>query len=113
MPTPAEILNILSKVYDPEIPLSVTELGIVKEEDISISDGNIRVLFTPTSPICPMGGVIGILIKYELEKVLGREVEVKVKPGTHIQESSLNRLLDNREEYERQVSRLKSLGLIK
>ncbi|MBS7656229.1 DUF59 domain-containing protein [Candidatus Bathyarchaeota archaeon] len=107
-----EVLKVLKNVYDPEYPVSIIELGIVKEEDITINDNKIIIQFTPTSPLCPMGGVIGIVIKYALEKEFGKEVEVKVKPGTHAEESLLNNLLQDRKKFEESVNRLKESGLL-
>lgn len=107
-----EILEALKKVYDPEYPASVLELGIVREEDVAVEGDKTKVQFTPTSPFCPMGGVIGVVIKYALEKKVGGEVEVKVKPGTHAQESYLNELLQDKKKYEETLNRLRESGLL-
>lgn len=109
-----EVLKVLKNVYDPEYPVSIIELGIVKEEDITINGDKIIIQFTPTSPLCPMGGIIGIVIKYALEKKFGKdvEVEVKVKPGTHAEENLLNNLLQDRKKFEESVNRLKESGLL-
>jgi metal-sulfur cluster biosynthetic enzyme len=107
-----EILEVLRNVYDPEFPVSVLELGIVREEDINLDGNKPTIQFTPTSPLCPMGGIIGIVIKYALEKKFGKEFEVKVKPGTHAEENSLNNLLQDRKKFEETVNRLKESGLL-
>jgi len=47
-----EILEILSGVMDPEVPvLSVVELGIVR--DVSVDDSAVTVTLTPTYSGCP------------------------------------------------------------
>jgi len=107
-----EILEALKNVYDPEIPVSVLELGIVKEEDINLDGDRPVIQFTPTSPFCPMGGIIGIIIKYALEKKFGKEFEVKVKPGTHAEENSLNDILQDRKKFEETITKLKESGLL-
>jgi metal-sulfur cluster biosynthetic enzyme len=107
-----EILETLKNVYDPEYPVSVVELGIVKEEDITINGDKALIQFTPTSPLCPMGGIIGIVIKYALEKKFGKEFEVKVKPGAHADEESLNNLLQDKKRFDETVNRLKESGLL-
>ncbi len=107
-----EILDVLKNVYDPEHPVSVLDLKIVEESDIAIDGDKARVEFKPTSPFCPMGGVIGIVIKYALEQKLGREVEVRVKKGTHSQEKLLNDLLGDKKKYEQMLERLKPSGML-
>ncbi|MEM2933641.1 MAG: iron-sulfur cluster assembly protein [Methanocellales archaeon] len=107
-----EILDILKKVYDPEHPISVLDLKIVEAEDISIEGDKARIEFKPTSPFCPMGGLIGVVIKYALEKKLGKEVEVRVKKGTHAQEKLLNDMLEDKKKYEAMLARLKPSGLL-
>jgi|Deesub1362A_J573_1020465.scaffolds.fasta_scaffold02522_4 metal-sulfur cluster biosynthetic enzyme len=104
-----EILEILKKIYDPEHPLSVVDMGIVSEEDIEVND-EIKVRFKPTSPFCPMGALIGVAIKYGLEKALKREVEVTVKPGTHVNEDMVNSMMRDRRRYEEIVNKLISSG---
>lgn len=107
-----EILDILKNVYDPEHPISVLDLKIVEAEDIFIEGDKARIEFKPTSPFCPMGGLIGVVIKYALEKKLGKEVEVRVKKGTHAQEKLLNDMLRDKKKYEEMLARLKPSGLL-
>lgn len=107
-----DILKVLEKVNDPEYPVSVVELRIVTENDIKVLADKIEVEFTPTVPYCPMGGVIGVVIKYALEKELGLPVDVRVKPGTHIQEASLNETLADPQKYKDTLNRFLESGLM-
>jgi len=51
-PSKEELLNILSEVHDPEIPvLDVVEMGIVRNAEFS--GGAVRVDITPTYSGCP------------------------------------------------------------
>jgi len=108
----SEILEVLKKVCDPEYPLSVLELKIVEEKDVSFEGDKIRIEFTPTTPYCPMGGIIGVLIKYALENKFNREFDVKVKAGAHVQEPMLNELLSNKGKYDEMIQRLKTTGIL-
>jgi len=107
-----EILEALKKVFDPEYPLSVVDLKIVEEKDISFDSDKIKIEYTPTTPYCPMGGIIGVLIKYALENRFSREFNVKVKAGAHVQETMLNELLSSKEKYEQMIERLKTAGIL-
>jgi len=107
-----DVLKVLERVNDPEYPVSVVQLKIVTENDIAVLQDKVVVEFTPTVPYCPMGGAIGVVIKYALEKELGLPVEVKVKPGTHIQEVSLNEMLSDPEKYQKTVERFLESGLL-
>ena len=57
----SEIINILKKCYDPEIPVNIVELGLIYDLSIkSEEDGekNITIMMTLTAPGCGMGPVI-------------------------------------------------------
>ena len=49
-----KIIESIKKVYDPEIPVNIYELGLIY--DIKINKGNVEVIMTLTSPFCPVAG---------------------------------------------------------
>ncbi|MEM3004217.1 MAG: iron-sulfur cluster assembly protein [Candidatus Bathyarchaeia archaeon] len=106
------VMEVLRKVHDPEYPMSVVDLKIVNEEDISFDGEKIKILFTPTSPFCPMGGIIGAMIKYALEKETGKTVEISLKPGTHAQEKMLNEIFSDSKQYDDAIDRLRKAGIL-
>ncbi|MEM2902839.1 MAG: iron-sulfur cluster assembly protein [Candidatus Bathyarchaeia archaeon] len=108
-----EVLEALKKVYDPEHPISVIDLKIVEPDDVTFEGDRVKVTFKPTTPYCPMGGVIGIIIKYALEKRFKREFDVSVKAGTHVQEAMLNEVLSDRKKYGEMLKRMEDSGLLK
>ena len=50
------IRRVLRQVKDPEVGLSIIDLGLVY--DIAVDDEDIQVIMTLTSPGCPAGGEI-------------------------------------------------------
>ena len=46
------VISMLRTVYDPEIPVSIYDLGLVYSVDIS-DDGAVKIVMTLTSPACP------------------------------------------------------------
>ena len=47
-----KVINEIKKIYDPEIPVNIYELGLIY--DISIKDKNVSVKMTLTTPNCPV-----------------------------------------------------------
>ncbi len=54
-PTPEELREKLREVKDPEINMSIVDLGLVY--DITYDEGNVLVTMTLTSPGCPLGPI--------------------------------------------------------
>ena len=54
--TKEKILEALSDVYDPEIPIDIVNLGLIY--DVQIEDGNVFVKMTMTAPGCPSSAQI-------------------------------------------------------
>ena len=72
MPTRNEVLNVLTAVEDPELMMSVVDLGLIYRVDIA--EKTIEIDFTLTSPGCPAGD----LIKRNIEEKLEEEYEMSV-----------------------------------
>ena len=51
----SKIVEAIKKVYDPEIPVNIYELGLIYKIDIQ-EDGNVEITMTLTSPFCPVAG---------------------------------------------------------
>lgn len=71
-----DIIKALKTVYDPEIPISIWDLGLVY--DISINPGKIVIKMTFTSPICPLMNEIINEIKSAVQMVSSRKVCVEL-----------------------------------
>ncbi|WP_457621570.1 metal-sulfur cluster assembly factor [Persephonella sp.] len=72
-----EILKLLKEVYDPEIPLDIVNLGLVRR--IIINDARIEIVLTLTTPDCPLENLITKSIQNKLSSKLNGMVEVNIK----------------------------------
>lgn len=75
------VVEALRECYDPEIPLSIVDLGLVY--DISIAGGAVKVKMTMTSPGCPLHASMAEMVRQRLQKLEGvtvAEVEVVWQP---------------------------------
>lgn len=70
--TPAEIVETLKAVYDPEIGINVVDLGLVYGVN-KTEEGEVNVTMTLTSPACPLAPVIMDQAQYVVGRLPGVE----------------------------------------
>ena len=75
------IIEAISTIYDPEIPVNIYELGLIYDLSIT-ADNCVRVEMTLTSPACPVAGS------------LPGEVEQKVREVDDVQDVALELVWD-------------------
>ncbi len=76
-PTHEQLMEKLREVNDPEINLSIVDLGLVY--DVQYEDGDVLVTMTLTSPGCPLGPVIRGEAYAKLREVPGvKDVDVQI-----------------------------------
>ena len=79
--TKEKVLEALSNVYDPEIPIDIVNLGLVY--DVEIDGDVVNLKMTMTSPGCPSAGEIILesqTLVSELDEVREANVEVVWDP---------------------------------
>ena len=63
-----EIISVLSDIYDPEIPVSIYELGLIY--DVQVGDtGEVKILMTFTAPNCPVAETLPIEVKEKVKEL--------------------------------------------
>jgi len=63
------MLQNLKKIYDPEIPMNIVDLGLIYGFDWKESDVTLHM--TLTAPGCPVAGILAEECKAAIEKVDG------------------------------------------
>src|SRR6187431_2766789 len=72
------LVEAVSKVFDPEIPVNIYELGLIYSLDVD-ADANVQVRMTLTAPACPAAQTIPIDVERRIREVPGvNDVKVAV-----------------------------------
>lgn len=71
MVTKKEAMNVLKECYDPEIGISIVDLGLIY--DVKVKGNDIYVKMTLTTPGCPLHSFITEDVKQKLKKLKGVE----------------------------------------
>lgn len=75
----------LKKVFDPEIPVNIYELGMIYRVEAD-DDGRVEIDMTLTSPACPVAGTLPGEVQSRvagLDEVSEAKVELVWEPGWH------------------------------
>jgi len=98
-----EAYDIIRTIHDPEHPqYTLQDLRVIQEQNISVSDDNnkesITVAIVPTVPHCSLATLIGLCVRFKLEKnIPGVKITVNVKPGTHNLAAEISKQLNDKE----------------
>ena len=66
-----KIIEEIKKIYDPEIPVNIYELGLIY--NVSVKDKNVSVKMTLTTPNCPVAESLPKEVKDSIMNVEGVE----------------------------------------
>ena len=64
-----KVIAEIKKIYDPEIPVNIYELGLIY--DVSIIEKDVKVKMTLTSPNCPVADSLPKMVKNNILKIDG------------------------------------------
>jgi metal-sulfur cluster biosynthetic enzyme len=130
--TSEEVFDIIRNIQDPEHPLTLEQLNVVRIDlvdvvDLSVAndamdvqDGQkrkfstVHVQFCPTIPHCSMATLIGLSISVKLLRSLPPrfKVLVKIEPGTHVSEHAINKQLEDKERVRAALENDHLLGVV-
>ena len=63
-----KIIKEIKKIYDPEIPVNIYELGLIYEIKVE-KDNNVKVKMTLTTPNCPVAESLPKEVKDSIRQV--------------------------------------------
>ena len=64
------VIEVVKKIYDPEIPVNIYELGLIYKIDVD-EKNKVNVDMTLTSPNCPVAESLPNEVKENIKKVEG------------------------------------------
>jgi len=67
--TGAQVLDALRPVVDPELVISVVDLGLIRGITVDAADGTVQIELTLTSPMCPLGPQIIAAVRAAAESL--------------------------------------------
>ena len=76
-----KVITEIKKIYDPEIPVNIYELGLIY--DVSIKDNDVSVKMTLTTPNCPVAESLPKEVKdsiLEIKEVKKVDVDLVLEP---------------------------------
>ena len=73
-----KVISEIKKIYDPEIPVNIFELGLIYKIDIK-DEKKVNIEMTLTSPNCPVAESLPKMVKDNIIKIDGvSEVDLKL-----------------------------------
>lgn len=73
------IIQALSKVIDPATGIDVIRMRLIPDARVD-KEGNVKIVFRPSSPICPLAYKLAYDIKRAVKDIKGvKSVEIKVE----------------------------------
>lgn len=111
-----EIFELVKDIKDPEHPLTLEELNVIREEQIKFDPINqvVTIEFSPTINRCSLAPLIGLSIIVKLLRSLPYEfkLDVKISAGTHDSEEEYNKQLNDKERVAAALENDNLLGVI-
>jgi metal-sulfur cluster biosynthetic enzyme len=72
-----KVVEVLRQVYDPEIPINVYDLGLIRR--VWLEDGVLKIVMTLTAVGCPVAGSVAQEVGYAVQSVVPEAEDVEVE----------------------------------
>jgi FeS assembly SUF system protein len=73
-----KVIEVLQNIFDPEIPVSIWELGLIYEINV-LPINNVQIVMTLTAPGCPAAQSLPIEVDQKVREIEGvNDVHVSV-----------------------------------
>lgn len=73
-----KVIDVLQTIYDPELPVSIWELGLIYEVSI-LPLNNVQIVMTLTAPGCPAAQTLPVEVDQKVHTIEGvNDVHVAV-----------------------------------
>lgn len=66
-----KVIDCLQTIYDPEIPVSIYELGLIYEAEVMPPYNNVQIVMTLTAPSCPSAQDIPVEVEQKVRAIEG------------------------------------------
>ncbi len=66
-----KVIDCLQTIYDPEIPVSIYELGLIYEAEVLPPYNNVQIVMTLTAPSCPSAQDIPVEVEQKIRAIEG------------------------------------------
>ena len=74
-----KIIDEIKKIYDPEIPVNIYELGLIYKIEVDEKNNKVMIEMTLTSPNCPVAESLPNSVKGNIIKIDGiSDVDLKL-----------------------------------
>ena len=67
MDTKEKIIEEIKKIYDPELPVNIYELGLIY--DIQVEENKVKIKMTLTTPNCPVAESLPNEVKNSIKEI--------------------------------------------
>jgi metal-sulfur cluster biosynthetic enzyme len=79
MPTKKQVEDILKTIPDPEIGVSIWDLGLIYDVTVEGESGNVKIVMTLTTIGCPLYDLIATPVREAVGKLRGvKNVEIEL-----------------------------------
>ncbi len=101
----ALVLKALRQIFDPELSISIIDLGLIYNLEVDKKKKTVKVLMTLTTPFCPFNNFILEQVKEKIYQIGAKKVQVELTFEPMWTPKRLNSKLIKLKKHEKQKTR--------